>query len=100
MKRLLSSDPIGKKQTIYHRQGDEVIIETVQDVAPILEAAKAEKNAHNDYQRFKGDGFHKVATLPLWMLFKPSGGMLDDDELKARLRDPLFSNFRTNPGRV
>ena len=102
MKRLFSSDPVGKKVTIFHcEEPGQYVLETKQDVTEIVEMNKREYNAHSDYRRFGGESFRKVANLPLHMLFDPeTGRMKEDDELKKMLNDPTLSAFRTMPGRV
>jgi hypothetical protein len=105
MPRLLSSDPITKKQTWWHDQGDRnYVIETRQDVTDIAELAKAEYNAQNDYRPFAEDGgrlAHRIARVPCSALWHPTERrMRTDQELRDWLNDPVNAIWRTKPGRV
>lgn len=107
--RLLLDDPEADKQIIHHYDPVEkrVTLETRFNVEDIMEAAKAERNAHSDYRPFAKGDQHKVGTVPLPMMYElMKRGLLDQNgqgeigPLKEFLNDPAFGNFRTMPGKI
>ena len=90
----------------YHYIDDKLVIETVQDVEPILEA---NKRAFNDASRtHKSETFNKVASIPMviWMQWCQKKGisyqesMQNDDIMRLFLNDPDNKPWRTRPGRI
>lgn len=110
-KRLFSrNDVFGiTRYSYYDADRDELHIETVQDVEPILEANKAQFNGTDERAPW-ADGMQKVATVPLNVLedlmqrgiLVPgrNGDGEGNKRLKAWLNDPENRFFRTRPGRV
>jgi hypothetical protein len=101
MRRLIDEDPIVRRRHVFHTEGDDIIVETLQDVEPNLERTKAQFNQfpHKAAQKFKGD-MHKVAEIPLtvWEDLKRRGIADDEAALKRWLDDRDNSVFRTMPG--
>lgn len=96
-------DAITKIETLYHGTPEGgLVVETVQDAEPIVEANKALANMYDERTPFKGDGFHRVASIPLVIFFDlKKKGVLDDPKAFARwLNDRDNAAFRTRPGRV
>jgi hypothetical protein len=104
MQRLIDTDPIVRRKHVFHADGDNFFIETVQDVEPNLERSKGQYNefSHKSAQRFKGDLLHKVAEIPItvWEDLKRSGIADDEKALAKWLDDRDNSVFRTMPGRL
>jgi hypothetical protein len=89
--------------TLFHYQpSDEngFVIETKQDVEPIVELNKAQFNLRDERSRY-GDTA-QVARIPnvIWWDLKRRGIADDEAKLKAWLNDPDNRAFRTRPGRV
>lgn len=99
-------DDIGFKKTYYADGEGGLIIETTQDVTPIIEANKAQYNATDERKRW-GDGWEKVGSIPLTMIQKLNElgickgfAIVDQKKMKAFLNDPENRYLRTRPGRV
>jgi len=80
-----------------------MVLETKQDVEPIVEEATALRNASDGH--FNLDGQTHVASIPMviWQQWikETNGDILkDDDLLKEKLNDPDNRAFRTHPGRI
>lgn len=97
---LIDHDPASGVTKLFHRLHDgDWAYETLQDVAPILEANKAAQNSG-----LRPDGeFRKVASLPLVMIQKlwdeKGIDVFDRDHwpaLKRLLNDPEYRFFRTD----
>jgi len=99
-------DELGFKKTYYADGEGGLIIETAQDVTPIIEANKAQYNATDERKRW-GDGWEKVGSIPLTMIQKLNElgickgfAIVDQKKMKAFLNDPENRYLRTRPGRV
>lgn len=99
-------DDIGFKKTYYADGEGGLVIETTQDVTPIIEANKAQYNATDERKRW-GDGWEKVGSIPLSMIQKLNEmgickgfAIVDQKKMKAFLNDPENRHLRTRPGRV
>lgn len=102
--RIMESDPIAKTKDKFHfdEDGDEFVLETVQDVQDIVDIANEQyKDDAHEGQRWKGD-IHLVARVPLavWAELEKAGIAGDDEALKKWLNDPDNRKFRTKPGRL
>jgi hypothetical protein len=94
-------------ERFHYQQGDSeekdgFVIETVQDIEPIIEA---NKKKYNESQSFKSETFNQVASIPLVMIekWKNEKGidLLNDERaLRQFLNDPENRFFRTRPGKV
>lgn len=105
---IIWSNPDLGTTTFFHYDEDggkdAIVIETVQDAEPILEANKA---AFNDAPTGWGDG-QRIARIPVVFLEKliRDGVLdrqlrtLDDAAFRRFLNDPDFQKFRTRPGQV
>jgi hypothetical protein len=103
-RRLLDIDPLTKVRSMFHSEdpdGNDMILEDVQDVTEILDHNKAERHMHDERSGWKGD-MHRVASIPLvvWAELKREGIATDTKRLKKWLDDPDNMAFRTRPGRV
>ena len=100
MGRILSGDKITRKTEIWHDQADGgVVVETAQDVEPIMLQNKDEIKARRG---FKGDGMHHVARIPLSVYedLKRKGIADDPKAFKRWLDNPDNRAWRTHPGRL
>ncbi len=99
--RIFSIDKAtGTKKTFHYDQHDgSFVIASRQDVTGIIELAKEERKVARG---FKGDGFHKVASIPnaIWWELMRNGIAMDDKRLKKWLRDPDNRAFRTHAGKI
>lgn len=95
--RLIEIDPETRKAKKFHWNAADgtFTIEQIQDVEPIIEQAKLERNNVNT-KSWKGD-IHKVASLPLsiWMQLRQSGCLQDQKCLRKFLLDPENRHFLT-----
>lgn len=103
MARLFDHDPlVGSKEFFhYDESSDQAIIETVADVAPVVEDAEASRQ--KDPGNWRGDHFgHRVASIPLviWNELIRQGIASDDKLLLKWINDPAFRKLRTKGGRV
>ena len=116
-RRLLDRDPETGVSTFHHYDHDSrtTFIETVQDVAPYLEANKARTNMDTatsgrlnsvSRQQIK-DGWWHVACVPIGVQYrwlKDHGvNVFNKDHMprvKKLLNDPEWRYLRTTPGRV
>ena len=101
--RPVSIDPeLGLTRNFHYDPSTErVVIDTVQDVTDIVEAAKRSHRQFDERSNWKGD-LHRVASIPLTILFQlREQGILDDqDAFKKWLNERDNQVFRTRPGRV
>ena len=97
-------------RTAYDDGDGGLIIETKEDITPIIERNKAEYNQYDQRARWGEELFdpkNKVATIPL-VLFDELNKqgicrgfhIIDQKRFKAWLNDPENRHFRTRPGRV
>jgi hypothetical protein len=102
---VLETDFLTGIRTIFHpdiHHGTGNIIETVQDAEPIVEANKAAASNFDERSRFKGDGFHRVASIPLVIYHQlvKDGVTQDQAAFRKWLNDRDNMAFRTRPGRI
>jgi hypothetical protein len=100
MRRLISKHPdTGTEQWFVSNQ-EGFRLETVQNVTPYLEAAKASYNSTDERARW-GD-WAKVMTIPTSLYFdlKKKGIADDPARMKRWLNDRDNRLFRTRPGIV
>lgn len=104
MARLFDADPVTKTRSFFHwNEAEEAAhIETLQDVTEVVEDNKGLYNLHDERAPWKGDGMHKVASIPLNVYADlQRQGIVDDPEAFRRwLNDRDNLVFRTRPGRV
>lgn len=108
-RRPFSTDPLNGIVRYYHDDtaNDQFIIETVQDVQPILDRAKAQRDQTSRNTPWQ-DGMQKVASIPLAVLsslvdkgiLDKNGRVQDMAAFKRWLNDPDNRAFRTREGRV
>lgn len=103
--RLFSQDPESGITRYFHfdEETGDVVIETQQSLAPLMELAKDSKAGIDERASWKGD-MHHVGIVPMPIFMEITRKYPDPEEqekhLRAFLNDPAFANFRTRPGRV
>lgn len=99
--RLFDVDHWAGTTTYAHADGEGgLILETQQDVEPVLEANKI---LHADVdERARYGEWTRVASIPLvvWEEWKKQGDVKDPAFLRKKLNDRDNLYFRTRPGRV
>ena len=102
MKKLLSRH--NGLEVIFHGDDEGGYIEHRQDVDPILDANRAERN---EFRGYKGDGFHKFASIPnvvitkWWVDYGIDAFNPDHAEaVKRLLNDPEWRYLRTTEGTI
>lgn len=105
MKALIDQDPVTRtKEYVHYVPSDEgMVLETKQDVEPVVEANKAQLRDSDGH--FNLDGQTHVARIPMvvweqWMRETNGAIMKDDDLLKQKLNDRDNRAFRTHPGKI
>lgn len=102
-RRLFSHNPeFGiTKYWHYDDDTDTAVIESVQDIEPMLERLQKERNAQTRLDRWK-DGMHKVAEVPMATYSEWLAHGLDKDQsfLKRWINDPANLKYRNFRGRV
>lgn len=95
-------DPLAGIVERVHLDDDRIIRETIQDSTAIVEANHALYTHFDERSNWKGDGEHRVASIPLSIFFKlKADGIVDDPvRFKRWLNDSENQAFRTRPGRV
>lgn len=106
--RLLETDPITKKRSVFYsdHDGRELIVHTEFDVEDVIETAKG-AHAQVDERARYGE-MDRVATVPLCVLFdwerdwraKGLSEAEKERDLRRRLDDPDNRFMRTRPGRL
>lgn len=103
MARPFGYDPALRLNRSFHydKVDDSFVIATEQDVTDIVESNKAEFNLFDERSGWKGE-WHKVASIPLSVLFEPGMAEIvnDDRAFRRWLNDRDHSKYRTRPGRV
>jgi len=101
--RLLNFDPISKVRSLFHggTDGDDFVVEEVQDVTEVLEANKRAFNEFDERTPWNPE-MNQVASIPLvvWEGLKRKGIADDNKALMRWLDDPDNRAFRTRPGRL
>jgi hypothetical protein len=106
---LIWSNPVLGTRTYFDHDEQDIVLETVQDIEPIIEANKAILNnvdASASSARF-GDG-KLVAQIPIVIMLQlvskgilsPKFAVLDEKRFSAWINDPENRYFRTFPGTV
>lgn len=102
MARHFDTDPLVGSREVFHydESSDQAIIETVADVAPVIEEVDGVRQ--QDPGNWRGSGMHRVASIPLviWLELEREGIARDDKLLKRWLNDNANGKFRTKHGRV
>ena len=106
-RRLLDWDPLSGV-ALYHsydRTTKQTTIEEWQNVEPILEANKIQRN-HADHAKLRRGGLWQVGRLPVAIISKwlheDGVNVLDKNNqpfLDRKLRDPEWRHLTTAPGR-
>lgn len=99
---VLPDDATGIETVLHGTDEGGIVIEHRQDAQDIIDTNKQIYNEFDERARFKGEHFHRVASLPLVVYFQlKRDGILDDQRrLKKWLNDPDNKYFRTRPGRI
>lgn len=102
-------DSLNGIETYIHEthDSDKIIFEDRQDAEPLIEANKLLYNDFDNRSPFKGDGMHRVASIPLTVLQDlVNKGILDSawrpigNGFLRWLDDPENVHFRTRPGKL
>lgn len=100
----IGSNPISGVSTWIQADGDDVNIQTRQDVTALLNENTAIRNITQS--GWKGDGLHSVARIPLSMLHDTKSSLGEaikegDDKFVARfLNNSEMSKLRTKEGNL
>lgn len=107
MKRLLDRDPLtGTEEWFHYDESDDTfVIQTLQNIDPLVEHNKAKFNEFSSARDPWGDKIgHSthVATIDLntYLRLVREGVWRDNEAKKRWLNDPANAVFRTRPGRV
>lgn len=107
--RLLSADPITRTTTIWHEQaGDEVVVESVQDVEPLLIVNRERYNSYRHRDRWTSEHGNHVASIDMVTFFdlirkgiiNPKDGSGYKKDFDRWLNDRDNQKYRVRPGRV
>lgn len=98
--RILDVTPSAIETHHYDDVEDVFHIETVEDVEPLMDHNKWLSN--NTPGSWKGDGFHRIATIPATVLaeLRQKGILKDMARFRAWLNERDNQVFRTRRGRV
>ena len=104
MKRILDHDPVTGITETYHKTDSGFMIQTSQNVAPILDRNRRISNAQDD--NWKGD-WHHIASIPLvivqqWWSELGSDPLAKENRkwLIAKLQDREWRKLRTKEGNL
>lgn len=102
---LLSVDPLtgAREYFSYDESTGGFNIRREVDHAPVLEANADHKKQFRSKQNqnYKGDGFHKVASVPMDIYMALPQAMRNDPKaMKKWLNHPDQAPFRTTPGTI
>ena len=82
-------------------------VHRVQDIAPVLNANKAEYNSHGDLKssRYGKGPMHKIASIPMIVVEKWLKEGFDiytatPQQIRRKLNDPEYKYLRTMPGKL
>jgi len=95
--------PPVQQKAHYDAIDDKLVVESIQDTAPILESNKYERNEfdvqRNSDMKYK-EGWNKVATIPNIVIdqLMRDGTWFDKKAMKKWLNDPDNKAFRTGGG--
>ena len=102
--QMVANNPLSGVSTWMLDDGDDLHVETRQDVDALLDENKALKSvASHDW---KGDGLHSVARVPLALVHDTNsllGGAIaagDDKIISKVLNDAEFRDLRTKEGKI
>jgi hypothetical protein len=97
-RQLLLSNFGGLKEVAHfdETRPDDLLIKTMQDCEPIIEAAKVLS------EMTPGKEFRHVGLIPMWVLDQShrEGWFNDKDKWRKWANDPDNKKFRTWPGRI
>jgi len=103
--RPLSRSFNGVQTDVLFDGSGKVIFRSQQDVDPVLDYAKAQRN-HDDRGYFAGGDMRRVASIPAVIISKWLDEGVDvfssehQAEIARRLNDPDYAYLRTAPGQL
>lgn len=108
MRRILDHDPLTGITTYFDSDDETITLRDEQDVEPILEANKILFNDFDNRAPHPGDGFHRVASIPLTVMVELERQGVIDAQWRVRdeprflrfLDDPENIYLRTRPGKL
>lgn len=86
--RLIDYDPVLRRQELFHSNEDgDVALETRWDIEPIIESNKARYAAIDERAGFKGEGVHRIGSVPMSVYrdWKKKTSNFKDQDAFARL---------------
>lgn len=94
--------------SLVHTDGETITFEDFQDVENVLEMNKLLYNDVDAKTPFKGDGLHRVASIPLVVMVElerqgivdSAWNVKDEARFLRFLDDPENIYFRTRPGKL
>lgn len=94
MKRKVSEDVVTRSDQVWHQDGEEVVLESRQDIEPVLKENEILRK--EDSGRFGKGPFHHVGSIPNVVWFSLPDHIKNDDEaLREWLNKPENEVFRT-----
>ena len=108
LERVLDHDELTGITTKVRTDGDTITFEDTQDIESLIEVNKALYNTFDERTPHRGDGLHRVASIPLVVLTELERQGIIDASLNVKdqrrflrwLDDPENVFFRTRPGKL
>lgn len=103
MQKKLSYDPMtGVTEWFVSKDDGTFDIVMEQDITDIAEVANDDRKDRRGTGGWKGDGMHKVATMPMTVLqeFMNRGELQDQNAIKRWVNDPANAIYRSRSGRI
>jgi hypothetical protein len=99
--RLIEYDPVLRRTELFHANDDgQIALETKWDVEPIIESNKARYAGIDERAGFKGDGLHRIASIPRYLIpewFRKTSGFKDQAAFAKLLMDKDNQYFLVRP---
>lgn len=91
-----------KRQLITHEHDDQIVVHTHQDIEPLLDHVKAQREELHQVGARVGQDMTPVAEIPMiiWEQACREGWQHDQNKWKQWLNDPQNAPFRLTTGRV
>ena len=99
MKEYIDKNPMTETNTIFHASGDDVAVETVQNVTDIIDISKEQYNDSAGERYGLRAQVARIPTSVYWDLVR-RGIANDKEAFAAWLNDSDNRVWRTRPGRI